>query len=151
MAPTSEGAELDPSRPIGPQIHGLKRTEPRKVAGEDLLAELWLRGMTQAELSDRHRIVPELLNRAIGHGCARKPFNPARPYWPQIRSREFDDPIRVAAERVIAIEVQAGGAAPASVAHKHQTNDRTIADILKRHSANVLAAGGGHSPPHRSP
>ncbi len=151
MAPTSGEAELDPSRPIGPQIHGLKHTAPRKVAGEDLLAELWLRGATQAELSDRHRIAPELLSRAIGRGCARKPFNPARPYWPQIRSRELDDPIRVAAERAIASGIQVGGAAPATVAHRHQTNDRTIADILKRQGASALAAGGGRSSPRSTP
>jgi hypothetical protein len=151
MDPTPGEAELDPSRPIGPQIHGLNRTDPRKVAGEDLLAELWLQGATQAELSNRQRIAPELLSRALGRGCARKPFNPARPYWPQIRSRELDDPIRVAAEMAITIEVQSSGADPAKVARRHQTNDRTVAEILRRHSVNVLAAAAGRSSPRRNP
>lgn len=130
--PSSEMNSIDHSKPIGPQIYLRKKSDPLKRQAEDILADLWLEGASNKELTEAHHMTFERVADAVARGCARKPFNDGRPWGPQIRERDIDDPVRVEVESKIVEKIRSGFDVM-RLAYHHQLGPSVIKEILSRH------------------
>ncbi|RKT52469.1 hypothetical protein [Saccharothrix australiensis] len=130
-------AELDPTRPIGPQIIHLPLQHPVRVEGEAIVAKEYLAGVNPSAVASRFAMSPYMVRRAVERFLGNN-LLPELPIGPQIRTRRLDDPVRLRGEATVAHQF-VNGIDRRELCRRHKISQPTLHRYLVR--AGVLNPG----------